>query len=97
MIKAIGPAPDVTWEKHILQYLNQPEIRQDNENLTVPVLEIIELDQWWFAVMQTWTDISETSSLNSVKAYARLADDLFRVSTLVLFFSLQCLTLQIRV
>lgn len=83
LLKAIGPAPEVTWEKDILQYLNQPKIREDTDNLTVPVVEFIELGNWSFAVMQMWTEIWDGPKLISVGAYARFGDDLLKVKTLL--------------
>ena len=51
IIKAIKSSSN---ELSILQYLNHPNLRSDPRNRTIPVLDIITIQEWALVVMPCW-------------------------------------------
>ncbi|OCH86780.1 hypothetical protein OBBRIDRAFT_806534 [Obba rivulosa] len=51
VIKVVAKGEDGMKELEILQYINSEPLRSDPRNATVPVLEFLQYQDWWFAVM----------------------------------------------
>ncbi|OCH86784.1 hypothetical protein OBBRIDRAFT_852835 [Obba rivulosa] len=51
VIKIVAKGEDGMKELEILQYINSEPLRSDPRNATVPVLEFLQYQDWWFAVM----------------------------------------------
>jgi len=64
VIKPVSCGDVPSNELAVLKYLNSDELRADEANATVPVLEFIEYGVWTFAVTPRWTDSTSPEFTN---------------------------------
>jgi hypothetical protein len=78
-------------ELAVLKYLNSDELRADEANATVPVLEFIEYGVWTFAVTPHWTD-STSPEFTNIGEVCDWALQFIKVSDYLNLTEVSCLT-----
>ena len=78
-------------ELAVLKYLNSDELRADEANATVPVLEFIEYGVWTFAVTPRWTD-STSPEFTNIGEVCDWALQFIKVSDYLNLTEVSCLT-----